>query len=167
MPNDMLVKLYEVNDDSELFERLGKQGIQILRALSPNRREILRQLEDSFLENWGNEKSRDHWLSECEVAFSHTPVTCYIALREKEVLGFACYNTTAKDYFGPIGVLKKERGKGIGKALLLKCMHSLWEEGYAYAIIGSAAPSAVEFYRKSVHAEIIENSTPGVYRQMF
>ncbi len=166
MPNDMLVKLYNLKMDPELLDRLAKEGVSIHRALSPDRREILHQIENAFLENWGDSESRQRWLSECEVAFSHTPVTCYIASRGSEILGFACYNTTAKDYFGPTGVLKKERGKGIGKALLLSCLNSLREEGYAYAIIGAAAPTAVGFYQKNVGAEMIENSAPGVYRNM-
>ena len=33
-------------------------------------------------------------------------------------------------------MLDSEQGKGIGKALLLRCLHALRAEGYAYAIIG-------------------------------
>jgi predicted N-acetyltransferase YhbS len=56
------------------------------------------------------------------------------------------------------------RGKGVGKALLLACMHGLHDEGYAYAIIGGAGPT--EFYGKAVGAIPIEGSVPGVYKGM-
>ena len=42
---------------------------------------------------------------------------------------------------------------------------SMWEEGYGYAIIGWA-DEALEFYKKSVNAIVIEDSAPGVYKRM-
>lgn len=66
----------------------------------------------------------------------HCPVSCYLATRGAEILGYACYDATAPDFFGPTRVLDSEQGKGIGKALLLRCLHALRAEGYAYAIIG-------------------------------
>ena len=62
---------------------------------------------------------------------------------------------------GPTGVLEKERGKGIGRALLLACLWGLREMGYAYAIIGGAGP--VEFYQRECVAVVIPDSVPGVY----
>ena len=56
------------------------------------------------------------------------------------------------------------RRQGIGRALLLACLHGMWEEGYGYGIIGSAGP--VDFYKKTVGAIVIEDSSPGVYRGM-
>ena len=47
-----------------------------------------------------------------------------------------------------MAVLESERKKGIGKALLLKSLESMQELGYAYAIIGWPAKSAVDFYKK-------------------
>ena len=58
------------------------------------------------------------------------------------------------------------RRKGIGKAILLKCMFGLSHMGYAYAIIGSAAESAVKFYEETTGAVKIEGSERGVYGRM-
>ena len=80
------------------------------------------------------------------------------------MLGFGCYDTTAKGFFGPTGVDEAARGKGIGAALLLVCLHALYADGYAYGIIGGAGP--VEFYEKIVGAMVIPGSDPGVYRGM-
>ena len=80
------------------------------------------------------------------------------------MVGFACYEATAKDFFGPTGVNPDYRGKGIGKALLLAALHAMRAEGYAYAIIGSAGPTA--FYEKEVGAIAIPDSSPGIYKHM-
>ena len=53
------------------------------------------------------------------------------------------------------------RGKGVGTALLLACLHAMYDVGYGYAIIGAAGP--VEYYRKTVGAQVIEDSWPGFY----
>jgi predicted N-acetyltransferase YhbS len=84
-------------------------------------------------------------------------------VKEGAVVGFACYDVTAKGLFGPLGVTESFRGRGIGKALLLKCLLSMREEGYAYAIISWVG--AAEFYRRTVGAQVIEDSFPGVYRR--
>ena len=67
-----------------------------------------------------------------QAAFSNNPITCYIAVREKKLIGFACYEATARNFFGPMAVLESERRKGIGKALLLKSLESMQELGYDY-----------------------------------
>lgn len=153
---DMLVKLYELKEETELFQKLGEQGIQIKKALSPDRRKILSFVQENFNENWADE---------CRAAFANNPVTCYIAVKEERVVGFACYDATAKNYFGPTGVKEELCGTGIGTALLSKSLWSMWEEGYGYAIIGWAN-KAIGFYQKAVNAEIIENSSPGIYQRM-
>jgi predicted N-acetyltransferase YhbS len=91
-------------------------------------------------------------------------VACYIATRDKEILGFACVETTAKAFYGPTGVSEAARGTGIGKALLFRSMESLKEAGYVYGIIGGVGPR--EFYEKAIGAVEIPNSTPSIYRDI-
>ncbi|OPJ60407.1 GNAT family N-acetyltransferase [Clostridium oryzae] len=155
--SDMLVKLFNLNSEEKLLNNLLNEGIHIKRALAPDRTKILEFVMDNFEENY---------VDECMAAFSNNPVTCYIATKNKKVIGFACYETTAKDYFGPMGVQENERCKGIGKALLNKCLMSMWEMGYGYAIIGWPTKSAVSFYEKSVNAQLIEDLSPGIYKRM-
>ena len=99
-------------------------------------------------------------------AFANNPVTCYIATKNKKIIGFAYYEATAKNFFGPMAVLQEERKKGIGKALLLKSLESMGGMGYAYAIIGWPAKSAIPFYEKCVGAVMIEEKSSGVYKRM-
>lgn len=146
---DMLVKLYELPDDINL----ETSGVTIRRALAPEKHIVLRWVEENF---------SSHWVSECDVTFSRQPVSCFIAIEEKQIVGFACYEATCKNFFGPTGVLENQRGRGIGKALLITTLNAMRESGYAYAIIGGVGPA--EFYEKAVGAVLIEDSSPGIYR---
>ena len=81
---------------------------------------------------------------------------------EKKLIGFAVYDSTYRNFFGPTGVTKAARGLGTGKALLFVCLYAMKALGYGYAIIGGVGPA--EFYEKAVGAKMIEGSEPGVYR---
>ncbi len=152
---DMLVKLYELPHVELVLKDVEEKGITIRRALAP---------EKSFVIGWVRENFGEHWANECDVAFSNHPVSCYIALENGKLVGFACYEATAKNFFGPTGVLESQRGKGVGKALLIACLNDMKTMGYAYAIIGGVGPA--EFYSKAVGATLIEGSTPGIYKDM-
>ena len=61
-------------------------------------------------------------------------------------------------------MLSSERGKGLGKVLLVKALDALKEMGYAYAIIGGVGP--IEYYEKTVHAKVIEGSGKSIYENL-
>ena len=153
---DMLVKLYELPEVVNNIEALRNQEIFIKRVLSPDKNKIIEYVRKNFNENWVNE---------CDCSFSNNPISCFIAVKDKQVIGFACYDATAKNYFGPTGISEIHRGMGIGKALLLKCLFAMRENGYGYAIIGGA-DEAIKFYEKTVDASVIEGSVPGIYKRM-
>lgn len=154
---DMLVKLYELPDNSQLIKELEGKGIRIIRAMAPSKHKVL----DFARSNFG-----EHWASECDVAFMNNPISCIIAVNsENEIIGFACYETTCKAFFGPTGVLESYRGHQIGKALLIAALQGLKEMGYAYGIIGGPE-DAVGFYAKAANATIIPDSVPGIYKDM-
>lgn len=152
---DLLVKLYDL-DFSNVPKELFNSEIKIVRALTLDKSKVLAFIRKYFNENWVNE---------CEAAFSRIPVSCFLAVKNKAVIGFACYDVTAKGYFGPTGIDETNRGNGIGTSLLLSCMKDMWDQGYAYAIIGWT-DEAIKFYQKTVNATIIENSSPGIYKRM-
>jgi ribosomal protein S18 acetylase RimI-like enzyme len=150
----MLVKLYDLPPAAPEAARLAANGVSCRRAESYERAAVLGFVRERF-PNWGDELL---------AGFASVPPTVYIAERSGTVLGFACYNATRPNYFGPTGVDPGERGKGIGRALLLQCLEALAAEGYAYAIIGGVGPAA--FYEKAVGATVIPGSEPGIYRNM-
>ena len=152
---DMLVKLYELKADPELDARIAEQGITIRRVLAP---------ELNALTTWIEPRFGSGWVAEATVATMRQPPTCFIAVQNDELIGFACHDATAKGFFGPTGVDTAARGKGVGHALLLTTLLDMYAQGYAYGVIGGAGP--MEFYRRSVGAIPIEGSEPGIYRGM-
>jgi GNAT superfamily N-acetyltransferase len=62
----------------------------------------------------------------------------------KEIIGF--YDTSAKDFFGPLGVSSEHRKQGIGKVLLTQCLEAMEMEAYGYGIIPWV--SSVDYYQK-------------------
>lgn len=150
---DMLVKLYELPAHAPFVAALEANGVLIRRALPPEKHAVISWVERNFSRAWA---------SECDVALAHQPSGCFIALEGKRIVGFACCEATCKNFFGPMGVLENQRGRGVGKALLLVALQAMRDAGYAYAIIGAVGPS--EFYRQAVGAIFIENSAPGIYR---
>jgi GNAT superfamily N-acetyltransferase len=104
------------------------------------------------------------WAAEVDVAFARLPVACFVASRGQAILGFACHDVIAPDFFGPTGVVEAARGRGIGRALALAALHALKAQGYAYAIVGGVGPAA--FYEKAFGAVAIPGSSPGIYAGM-
>lgn len=150
---DLLVSLYKLPPAAPRLDALRQNaGVVIRRAypfeLSRTRRFVARHFSES-------------WADEAEAAFARQPITCWIAVREKKIVGFACAESTARAFFGPTGVDPAFRNKGIGHSLLLAALHGLRDLGYAYGIIGAAGP--VDFYVKSVGAIPILDSQPGIY----
>ena len=153
---DLLVRLMELPDSSPLEKKLGAdESIVVKRPIAP---------EKSIVSEWVGQHFSPNWKDEVEAAFNTTPTNCYIAIRDQKILGFACFECTAKNFFGPTGVLETEQGKGIGKLLLLKALEALKNMGYAYAIIGGVGPIA--YYRKAVGAQEIEGSEVSVYQHI-
>jgi hypothetical protein len=54
----------------------------------------------------------------------------------------------------------------MGRALLLATLRDMGAQGYAYAAIGGAGAAQIDFYRHTVGAIEVPDSTPGFYRGM-
>ncbi|MEM1392880.1 MAG: GNAT family N-acetyltransferase [Cyanobacteria bacterium P01_D01_bin.116] len=154
---DMLVKLYTLPSAEAEIIAQDKQNRAIRRAIAPEKTMILAWVEEQF---------NTRWMSECDVSFKNAPPSCWIAVEDQQIIGFACYECTCKNFFGPIGISEAARGKKVGKALLLACLNDMKVQGYGYAIIGGASEGVADFYRKTVGATVIEDSSPGIYKGM-
>ncbi len=151
---DMLVRLYDLPDPAPYIARSAEAGIET-RRLEPWERSAFRRfIEDEFSSRWADE---------AEPAFARQHVSAFFAVAADVIVGFAAYECTRRGYFGPTGVRQDLRGRGIGGALLLRCLQSMLELGYAYAVIGGAV-DAVEFYENICGAFVIPGSDRGIYR---
>ena len=149
---DMLVRLYDLPDSSEVYRGVEARGVILRRPMA---------YERHVLADWVGKHFSPKWVSEVKVALGRQPVSSYVATLDSEILGFSCYETTCKGYFGPTGVRESERGSGLGTALLFKALEAMRSEGYAYAVIGGVGPK--EFYERACGAFEIPGSNPGVY----
>jgi hypothetical protein len=150
---DMLVKLYNFDNNWSFIQEQEKLGIIIRKPIGP---------EKHYVVDWVRESFNDAWASETDMAFSNHPISCFIAQKPKEMIGFACYDATALGFFGPFGVTDVWRRHGTGKALLMACLLEMRMKGYGYAIIGSVGPA--DFYRKTIGAVAIPDSEPSVWK---
>lgn len=149
---DMLVNLLRLPPVDAALDRVRGAGLVVRRA----RPWELGPLREFVEANFGRA-----WADEISVGLVRQPVTVFVALRGGRLVGFAAYECTRKNFFGPTGVVEAERGRGLGRALLLASLRGLRELGYAYAVIGGVGPA--EFYERAVGARLIPDSSPGVY----
>lgn len=149
---DMLIRLYAAPAAAPAREAVAAQGI-IIRTCNPFERHIVA--------DWIGKTFSARWVDEFKVAMGHQPIGCVIATQERRVIGFACFDATARGFIGPMGVDPQVRQGGIGKALLLTALEQMRSMGYAYAVVGGVGPQ--DFYAKCAGATVIEGSAPGIY----
>ena len=145
---DMLIKLYP----PEMLQAAEVAGAVVRKPIGP---------EHTAITQWVAARFGPGWASEVQVALSNRPVTCWIATRDATLLGFACFDATARGFFGPIGVDDAARSQGIGAALLRACLRDMRSFGYGYAIVGGVG--APGFFERVAGAVEIADSSPGLY----
>ena len=152
---DLLVNLLKLPALDSTLREMKPNGITIRRAQPFEITRARSFVETSFSVAWADEIS---------VGFANKPVSVYVAIAEREIIGFAGYECTRRGFFGPTGVAENMQGRGVGKALLVASLWGLRELGYVYAIIGRVGP--IEFYEKTVGAIVIPDSDPGIYTDL-
>src|SRR5215831_2543828 len=152
---DLLVNLLKIPPLQPCLDKLNQAEVTIRQAQPFEITPVGEFIRKNFSAGWADEIS---------VGFANKPVTVFIATTDRRLIGFAGYECTRKAFFGPTGVAPDERGRGIGKALLIASLCGLRELGYVYGIIGAAGP--VEFYQEAVGAMVIPDSTPGIYADL-
>ena len=148
---DLLVKLYSLARDAEAETVAADHRVR--RAFAA---------EKGIVRRWIAKQFGDRWASESEAAFARSPIACFVAVVDQELAGFACYDATARGFFGPFGVTETQRRRGIGRALLFAALRDMAGQGYGYAIIGAAG--SIDFYRSGLDVIEIPDSAPGFYR---
>jgi GNAT superfamily N-acetyltransferase len=145
---DMLIKLYAAS----AADAGALRNAVLRKPIGP---------EHSIVTSWVARHFGAGWASEAQVALQNRPVSVWLATNAAELLGFACYDATARGFFGPIGVAESARSQGLGAALLRACLQDMRAAGYGYAIAG--AVGVPEFFRRCAGAIEIADSSPGLY----
>ena len=148
---DMIVRLYDLPPLGPALAAAAAAGVTVRAARVFEQPRVVDFVRERFAV----------WVPEVEAAFHRVPVACFVAVRDAEVVGFAVHDVACRNFFGPTGVQEGERGKGVGRALLLAALHAQRAQGYAYAIIGGVGPA--DYYVRTVGAQPIDGSTPGIY----
>lgn len=149
---DMLVNLRRLPSLFAEEERMEAIGVRMINCFPADMTRAIGFVEETF---------GKYAVGEARNCFGKMKSSLILAVRGDDILGFACYDATAPDFFGPTAVIDSERGKGIGRALLVKALWELRNEGYAYAVIGDVGP--VGFYEKTVGAVAIPGSDVSIY----
>lgn len=153
--SDMLVKLYDFPDKGGRLDCGMGGGIVIRKPMGPEKHLCVR---------WVRRQFGPGWASEADTALSNRPASCFIAVRRKRIVGFSCYDCTSLGMFGPIGVEKRWRRRGVGRGLLVSSMLDMKLRGYSYVIIGNVTPAA--WYESILGAVEIPDSSPGLLRTL-
>ena len=122
--------------------------------------------EHDLIADWVMKTFSPGWASEARVALGNRPVSLFIATQGSptQLVGFCCYDATARGFVGPIGVAESARHTGIGAELLRACLADMRSLGYGYAVVG--AVGAPGFFARVAKAVEIAGSAPGVYAGM-
>jgi GNAT superfamily N-acetyltransferase len=93
------------------------------------------------------------WRFEASKAFHVETPTAFYSEEDGEITGFVVHeaNNRGLGVFGPVGIIKRVRGTGIGRELVLASLADLHRLGYERAIIPWTA--AIDYYRRTCGAE--------------
>ena len=116
--SDLLVRLYALPPLAPAIADLEAQGIQVRRALATERPQVTQ---------FAREHGSEGWAAECDAAFARAPLACFVAAERnadetQTLIGFACYEATCRNFFGPELVhpdgarARHRQGAGAGRA---------------------------------------------------
>ncbi|HJT18400.1 MAG TPA: GNAT family N-acetyltransferase [Thermoanaerobaculia bacterium] len=120
---------------------IGESGGQaILPVQVSDREKVLAFIEKNFGAIWRFEAAKG--------------TTIFSVEDGGEIAGFSTHNANnhGLGWFGPTGVARSQRGRGLGRALLLASLADLQRLGYHRVVIPWT--DAIEFYRKTCGAQI-------------
>ncbi|MFX1556824.1 MAG: GNAT family N-acetyltransferase, partial [Promethearchaeota archaeon] len=95
------------------------------------------------------------WAQEVQLSYKNNPPTTFIAKDPNdEIVGWATHSNLFPGSFGPTGVLKSLRGKGIGGELLSWCIWDMQQNGLETCTIMWVEENTIKFYSKVLGAYI-------------
>jgi len=125
-------------------------GYKISRTLQKDKEETVAFIKKHF--------GKGTWPEETLISFENDPSTTFIVrdINNYKIVGFATHSAQHPGSFGPTGVLRNLRGKGIGGLLLKWCLWDIKQMGIDKCIIKWVAGRTKYFYLKSAKARIFQ-----------
>lgn len=157
---DVIVKLWTLRDDPELFKRLREKGYEIKRAMSPN----ITYIYNFIKENFPPETEDSSWADEALPAILNHH--CFICVKDGKIVGFECCEATTRDFIGPMGVLPEHRGQGIAGALHICVCKNMLEMGYRYGVAGWIHEGGLKVIAKYTDYILAPGASDGSYQDM-
>ncbi len=124
-----------------LDRQAATAGYRVRRATAADRADLSAVIAAEFSPAWAFEVDR---------ALEFQPAGVHLALDGRDTLaGFAAHdgNNQGLGWFGPAGTLADHRRRGLGEALLLRCLLDVAAAGHARCTIAWIGPR--EFYQRS------------------
>lgn len=144
---DLIINLYQEKlENLTIKPKDGK--IQIKRILTPNADQLVSFVKENFNATWASEVKSGLYKSD---------PTCFIATLDAKIIGFACFDATARGYFGPTGINSSYRGLNIGQALYIETLKLMKSYGYGYAVVGATTDELSNFYGKYLDLVKLDN----------
>ena len=144
---DMLVPLLNGLPNRSKYPAAARGNATIRRVVEADRDALFGFIRAHFDAGWANA---------IDVSMARQPPAAYVAAVSSRLVGFAFYDAGNLGTFGPLGVDEEWRNRGIGAALLLRCLFAMRAHGYAYAVIRQVGPE--DFYQKVCGATLILGS---------
>jgi GNAT superfamily N-acetyltransferase len=125
----------------ELAGQVSRAGYVLCRAEEKDRDELLTRVGQHYSAAWAFEVARA-----LEIRAVH------VARQGEDLVAFAAHdgNNRGMGAFGPAGTLETHRGKGLGLALLVRCLLDAKAAGHTEGVIAWVGPR--EFYVRAVGA---------------
>jgi ribosomal protein S18 acetylase RimI-like enzyme len=114
------------------------------RATEADRESVLRFVDLQF----------PIWRAEVTAMLANDPVSLHLGLAGGQVVGFSGYdgNNRQTGWFGPMGTHPQQRGTGLGRILLRRCLQDMKAQGQKTAVIPWVGPYG--FYAQHCGARI-------------
>jgi len=145
---NLCVDLSKISDEPPPMEH---RGFKISRASKVDKEELVP------LKFMPKVYQVGFWPQETAITFTNDPITSFIAKDQSgKIVGWASHSIHFPGSFGPTGVKKSLRGKGLGGVLLNWCLYDLKQMGLKIGKVMWVVDDTVYFYLKSKGARICE-----------
>jgi mycothiol synthase len=138
------------------------EGIRLERARRGEERAVFDASEDAFQDHWDHQPNDyDEWRTWMVESDSYDPANWLLAREGDEIAGISLlFIEPDVGWVGVLGVRRRWRRRGLGKALLLASFHEIRERGKPRAVLGVDAqnPTGATRLYESAGMRVINES---------